>query len=149
MDGTCWVCFCCRHSAVYDMNVRIFESVRWNISVDRLDLGSYPHPKEFFLGNGTRTHVNSKGKNPLYRKAPRWVEPATLHHAGQRPHILPTELFRPQLHPNLCSTQKTALEPAPMLVWLNIDHFPSRGMERQPPLFSTPSSLTLSAPCDL
>ena len=24
MDGTCWVCFCCWHSPVYDMNFRIF-----------------------------------------------------------------------------------------------------------------------------
>ena len=34
----------------------------------RLDLGLYSHPKEF-LGNGVRTHVNSKGKkNPLPEK---------------------------------------------------------------------------------
>ena len=24
VDGACWVCFCCRHSPVYDMNIRIF-----------------------------------------------------------------------------------------------------------------------------
>ena len=33
----------------------------------RLDLGLYSHPKEFW-GNGVITHVNSKGKNPLYQK---------------------------------------------------------------------------------
>ena len=38
-----------------------FESVRWNACVHRLDLGVHSHPKEF-LGNGVRTHVNSKGK---------------------------------------------------------------------------------------
>ena len=38
-----------------------FESVRCNARVHRLDLGLYSHPKEF-LGNGVRTHVNSKGK---------------------------------------------------------------------------------------
>ena len=34
--------------------------------VCRLDLGLYAHPKEF-LGNGVRTHVNSKGKIPSTR----------------------------------------------------------------------------------
>ena len=37
------------------------ESVWWNACVHRLDLGLYSHSKEF-LGNGVRTHVNSKGK---------------------------------------------------------------------------------------
>ena len=40
-----------------------FESVRWNACVHRLELGLYSHWKEF-LGNGVRTHVNSKGKIP-------------------------------------------------------------------------------------
>ena len=31
-----------------------FESVQWNASVHRLDLGLYSHPKEFG-GNGFRT----------------------------------------------------------------------------------------------
>ena len=43
------------------------ESLRWDVCVHRLDLGLYSHPKEF-RWNGTRTHVSSKGKNPLYRK---------------------------------------------------------------------------------
>ena len=38
----------------------LLESVRWNACVHRLDLGLYPHPKEFW-GNGVRTHVNSRG----------------------------------------------------------------------------------------
>ena len=52
-----------------DMNVMIFWVCVMNIyvCVHRLDLGLYAHPKEF-EGNGIRTHVNSKGKNPLYRK---------------------------------------------------------------------------------
>ena len=33
----------------------------------RLDLGLYSHPKQF-LGNGVRTHVNSKEKKTLNRK---------------------------------------------------------------------------------
>ena len=41
-----------------------FESVRWNAWVDRLDLGLYSHPKEFW-GNRVRTHANSNGPTPL------------------------------------------------------------------------------------
>ena len=40
-----------------------FESVQWNACVHRLDLGLNSHQKEF-LGNGVRTHFNSKGKIP-------------------------------------------------------------------------------------
>ena len=37
----------------------VFESVRWNASVQRLDLGLYSHPKEV-LGTTDRSHANSK-----------------------------------------------------------------------------------------
>ena len=61
-----------------------FESVRWNAYVHSLDLGLYSHMKEF-LGNGVRTHVNSKGKIPSTGGADqRMVEPVTLHQVGQR-----------------------------------------------------------------
>ena len=50
-------------------------------------------PKSF-LGNGVRTHVNSKGKIPLPEAQTRF-EPATLHHPGQRANTLPTRLFWP------------------------------------------------------
>ena len=60
-----------------------FESVQWNVHVHRLDLSLYSHPKEFW-GNGVRTHVNSKGKNPLYQKILLRGEPTTLHPVGQR-----------------------------------------------------------------
>ena len=50
------------------MNVRIFESVRWNACVHRLDLGLYSHPK--VSGNGVRSHVNSKGKSPKCKHLP-------------------------------------------------------------------------------
>ena len=56
------VCFCCQHSPVYYMSGS-FESVWWNACVHILDLSLYSHPKEF-VGNGGRTHVNSKGKIP-------------------------------------------------------------------------------------
>ena len=62
-----------------------FESMGWNACVPRLDLHLYYHLKEFW-GNGFRTHVNSKGKNILYRKNPpqRRIKPTMLHQAGQR-----------------------------------------------------------------
>ena len=40
-----------------------FESVQWNACVHRLDLDLNSNQKEF-LGNGVRTHFNSKGKIP-------------------------------------------------------------------------------------
>ena len=58
------------------------EFVQWNACEHRLDPGLYCHPKEF-LGNGVRTHVNSKGKIPS-AEAQRRVEPTTLHQAEQR-----------------------------------------------------------------
>ena len=45
----------------------LFESMRCNACVCRLDLGLYSHPKEF-LGNGVKTHVNSRGKIPSTRR---------------------------------------------------------------------------------
>ena len=61
-----------------------FDSVRWNVCEHRLDLSLYSSKR--VLGYRVRTHVNSKGENPLYRKNPsqRRVEPTTLHHAGKR-----------------------------------------------------------------
>ena len=52
-------------ASIYPSKTRIsesFESVRWSACAHRLDLGLYSHQKEGFLGNGVRTHVNSKGK---------------------------------------------------------------------------------------
>ena len=63
---------------------RSFESVRWNACVHKLDLGLYSHPKES-LGNGVRTHVNSKGKIPSTGNVfpQRRIELTTLHQVGQ------------------------------------------------------------------
>ena len=44
-----------------------FVSVLWNACVHRLDLSLHSHPKEY-LGNGVRTHVNSKVKIALLEK---------------------------------------------------------------------------------
>ena len=87
--------------------------MRWNAYLHRLYLGSYSHPKDF-LGNGVRTHVNSKGKIPSTGKIlPRggWnprhcikqhSQPNTLptsysgpHQAGQPAQHTTNELFRP------------------------------------------------------
>ena len=64
----------------------------------RLDLDLYSHPKEFW-GNGLKTHVNSKGKNPSYGKnsPQRRIETTTLHPAGQRAQHTTSELFRPPM----------------------------------------------------
>ena len=43
------------------------------------------------MGNGVRTHVNSKGNIP---STVRWMEPTTLHQAGQRAQHTTNELFR-------------------------------------------------------
>ena len=80
-------------------------SVRWNACVHRLDLGLYSHPKEF-LRNGVRTHVNSKGKIPLYRKKILSEEDRTHYSAPSRT-ASPTHHQRaipaPQNHDSLVS----------------------------------------------
>ena len=48
----------------------------------RLDLSLYSHPKEF-RGMEPETMLTPREKSPL-PEAQRRVEPATLHHAGQR-----------------------------------------------------------------
>ena len=70
--------------------VRIFESVRWNVCVHRLDFGLYSHPKEFRGENGVRTHVNSKGKKPSTGKKFSSEEDRTHDAASSEPNILPT-----------------------------------------------------------
>ena len=45
------------------MTVRIFRVCVMECVVDRLDLSLYSNQNEF-LGNGVRTHANSKGKIP-------------------------------------------------------------------------------------
>ena len=73
-----------------------FESVRWNVYVHRLDLGLCSHLKEF-LGNGVRTHVNSKGKIPSTGKKISSEEDRTREGASSRTAslTLPTEISGP------------------------------------------------------
>ena len=54
----------------------------------------YSHSKEF-LRDGVRTCVNSKGKNPLYRKLRGGLNPRLCTTQDKEPNTLPTELFRP------------------------------------------------------
>ena len=63
----------------------VFVAGRWNACVHRLGLGLNSPPKEFW-GERVRNHVNSKGKNPLYRRFRGRFDPGTLHHARQRAH---------------------------------------------------------------
>ena len=79
MDGACWVCFCCRHSPVKDMNVRIF----WVRAMKCMFAQTRPRfilsSERVYLGNGVWTHFNSKGKIPFTGKFPqRRIEPVTL-----------------------------------------------------------------------
>ena len=76
-----------------------FESVQWSVCVHRLVLGLYSHPKEL-LGNGVRTHVNSKGKILSTRKII-FTGGSNLRHCikqDSEPNTLPTELFWPPNH---------------------------------------------------
>ena len=61
---------------------RSFESVQWNACVHRLYLGLYSHLKEFW-GMKSEPMLPLREKSPL-PEAQGWVEPATLHDAGQR-----------------------------------------------------------------
>ena len=92
VDDACWVCF---FPAFTGLEHECQESMQWYVCVHRLDLKVYSHPKEL-RGNRIRTHVNSKGKYPLYWKNPqRRIEPSTLHQAGQRAQHTTYELFKP------------------------------------------------------
>ena len=83
MDGACWVCFCCQHSPVQDMNARIF----WVCAMEYMCAQNRPRfivSSERIVRNRVRIHVNSKRKNPLYQMPPKRVEPMMLHHVGQQ-----------------------------------------------------------------
>ena len=86
----------------------LLESVWWNACVHILDLGLYSHPKEI-LGNGVRTHFNSKGKIPSSGKIPLrgGSNPQHCIRQDSEPNTLPTELFR---SPNARSTGTVFLE---------------------------------------
>ena len=97
MDGGCWVCFCGLHSLVQDIDVRIFGVRAMGCMCAQTRLQFTLPSKNFFGEWSQKTHVNSKGKNALYRKKipQRRIEPKTLHQAGQGAQHITNELFRP------------------------------------------------------
>ena len=70
----------------------------------RLDLVLHSHPKEF-LGNGVKNHVNSKEKNPLYRRLRGGSNPRHCTTQDSEHNTLLTELFRPNLTFNIVKAQ--------------------------------------------
>ena len=67
MGGACWVCFCCRHSPDYNMNVRIF----WVHAKECICVQTTPWfilSFERILGNEIRTNVKCHRKNSLYQR---------------------------------------------------------------------------------
>ena len=74
-----------------------FESVRWNACVHKLGLFILSYER-VFLWNGIRIHVNSMGKNSLYRKLRGRSNPQRCITQDSEPNTLPTELFRPPSH---------------------------------------------------
>ena len=60
-------CFCCRHSLVYDYDVRICWVRAMECMCAQTRSGFILSPVRV-LGNGVRTHVNSKGKIPFTGK---------------------------------------------------------------------------------
>ena len=81
----------------------------------RLDLGLYSHPKKF-LGNGVRSHVNSKGKSHLPEAKGR-AKPATQHQAGQQAQHT-TDRAIPQPHTPLPHTPPSK-HPSPAETYLS------------------------------
>ena len=71
----------------------------------RLDLGLYSHPKEFW-GNGTRSHVNSRGKIPSIGNIFLGGGSNSRRRIKQdsEPNALPTELTRPSFRFSLGMT---------------------------------------------
>ena len=60
----CWVCFCCRHSPIKDMSVKIF----WVRAMECMCSQARPRSilsSEGVLGTGVRTQVKFKGKIPF------------------------------------------------------------------------------------
>ena len=74
-----------------------FESMRWSSCVHRLDLGLYSIPKRV-IGNGVRTHVNSKGKigSVGWLRAVSNLQCCIMQ--DNECNTLPTKLFRPPAH---------------------------------------------------
>ena len=79
------------------MNVRIFEFVRWNACVQRLDLGLYSHPKEFFGGMESEPMLTPREISPLPEKVS--SEEGPTHDAASSRTASPTHYPRAILAP--------------------------------------------------
>ena len=95
VDGACWVCICCWHSPIYDMNIRNYwggvmecmcaQTSPWFILPSKRVLGEWrPNPSEL------------QGKNPLYQRL-RGLKLQRCIRQDSEPNALPTELFWPLL----------------------------------------------------
>ena len=98
MDGACWVCFCCRHSPIYVMNVRIF----WVRAMKCMCAQTRPQfilsSEGVFRGMKFEPMLTPREKSPLPENVPR--EGSNPRRCGQRAQALPTELFQPPININ-------------------------------------------------
>ena len=94
VGGAVWVCFCCRHSPINDMDVRIFL-VRVIECMCTQTRPRFILSSERVVGNGVRTHVNSKGEKTLYRRLRGGWNTRRCITVDSEPNTLPTELSRP------------------------------------------------------
>ena len=94
MDGACWVCFYCQTSPVLNSNIGIFL-VRAMECMCAQTRPRFTLSSERVLGNGVRTHVNSKGNIPLYWMLRAGSNPRHCFTQDSEPNTLPIELIRP------------------------------------------------------
>ena len=90
MDDACWIFLV---AGIHPSGS--FESVRW------LCMCAQTRPRFIFsskriLGNGVRNQVNSKGKNPLYRRLRGGRNARRLIRQDSEFNTLPTELLEPR-----------------------------------------------------
>ena len=90
------VFFCCRHSPVMGMNVRIFRvraMERMYVQIrSRFILSS----KRVYSGMESEPILTPRKKNPLYRRLRGESNPRRYITQDSEPNALPTELFRPR-----------------------------------------------------
>ena len=90
--------FCCRHSYVQDMNVRIF-GVRAMECVFVQIRPRFIFSSERVFGKWSQNPCPFQGENPLYRMRRGGSNPQRCNTQGSEPNTLPAELFRPRKGP--------------------------------------------------
>ena len=83
---------CCRHSPVYDMNVRIFSVCAIGYMCAQIRPW-FKLSSERVCREWSQNHVNSKGKNPLNQTAPGGSNTQCCTTQDSNPSTLPAELF--------------------------------------------------------